>query len=53
MPIAIASSLSTAIVPAMVRSYIAKDKQGMENKVSLALKFSMLIAFLVVWDYQF
>lgn len=45
MPIAIASSLSTAIVPAMVRSYIAKDKQGMENKVSLALKFSMLIAF--------
>lgn len=45
MPIAIASSLSTAIVPSMVRSYVAKDKQGMENKVSLALKFSMLIAF--------
>lgn len=45
MPIAIASSLSTAIVPSMVRSYVAKDRQGMENKVSLALKFSMLIAF--------
>ena len=30
MPIAIASSLSTAIVPAMVRSYIAKDKQEWE-----------------------
>lgn len=45
MPIAIASSLSTAIVPSMVRSYVAKDREGMENKVSLALKFSMLIAF--------
>lgn len=45
MPIAIASSLSTAIVPSLVRSYIAKDKLVVKRKVMLAQKFSMLIAF--------
>lgn len=45
MPIAIASSLSTAIVPSLVRSYIAGDHLVVKNKVTLAQKFSMLIAF--------
>lgn len=45
MPIAIASSLSTAIVPSLVRSYVAGDKQIVTNKISLALKFSMIVAF--------
>lgn len=45
MPIAIASALSTAIVPSLVRSYIAGDKRIVKNKVDMALKFSMIIAF--------
>ncbi len=45
MPIAIAAALSTAIVPSLVRSYIAKDKSVVLNKITLALKFSMIIAF--------
>lgn len=45
MPIAIASSLSTAIVPSLVRSYTAGDDGVVESKVSLAQKFSMIIAF--------
>lgn len=45
MPIAIASSLSTAIVPSLVRSYTARDQFAVKSKVTLAQKFSMLIAF--------
>ena len=45
MPIAIASSLSTAIVPSLVRSYTAGDQLVVKNKVTLAQKFSMMIAF--------
>lgn len=45
MPIAIASALSTAIVPSLVRSYIAGDKRVVKNKIDMALKFSMIIAF--------
>ena len=45
MPIAIASALSTAIVPSLVRSYIAGDKKVVKNKIDMALKFSLIIAF--------
>ncbi|RHR74422.1 polysaccharide biosynthesis protein [Eubacterium sp. AF15-50] len=45
MPIAIASALSTAIVPSLVRSYVAEDKSVVKNKIDMALKFSMIIAF--------
>lgn len=44
MPIAIASSLSTAIVPSLVRSYVTKNSTDVKNKISQALKFSMIIA---------
>lgn len=45
MPIAIASALSTAIVPSLVRSYVAGYKSVVKNKIDMALKFSMIIAF--------
>jgi stage V sporulation protein B len=45
MPIAIAAALSTAIVPSLVRSYTANDSGNVKNKISLALKFAMIIAF--------
>ncbi|MBE5959084.1 MAG: polysaccharide biosynthesis protein [Lachnospiraceae bacterium] len=45
MPIAIAAALSTAIVPSLVRSYVAGDKEQITEKISLALKFAMIIAF--------
>ena len=45
MPIAIAAALSTAIVPSLVRSFIANDKDVVRSKITLALKFSMMIAF--------
>lgn len=45
VPIAIASALSTAIVPSLVRSYSAGDYNVVKEKVSLAFKFAMFIAF--------
>jgi stage V sporulation protein B len=45
MPIAIAAALSTAIVPSLVRSYVAGDDSVVKEKISLALKFAMIIAF--------
>ncbi|MBP5772954.1 MAG: polysaccharide biosynthesis protein [Eubacterium sp.] len=45
MPIAIAAALSTAMVPSLVRSYVAKNKGELTNKVNQAFKFSMMIAF--------
>lgn len=45
MPIAIASALSMAIVPSMVRSYTAKDNIQVKEKIEAAIKFSMIIAF--------
>lgn len=45
MPIAIAAALSTAMVPSLVRSYVAKNKNELTNKVNQAFKFSMMIAF--------
>ncbi|MCR5705111.1 MAG: polysaccharide biosynthesis protein [Eubacterium sp.] len=45
MPIAIAAALSTAIVPSLVRSYVAGEKEQVTEKISLALKFAMIIAF--------
>ena len=44
MPIAIAAALSTAMVPSLVRSYVAKNKVELTNKVNQAFKFSMMIA---------
>lgn len=45
VPIAIASALSTAIVPSLVRSYSAGDHSVVKEKVTLAIKFAMIIAF--------
>ncbi len=45
VPIAIASALSTAIVPSLVRSYTTGDKYVVKEKISLSIKFSMIIAF--------
>lgn len=45
MPIAISTALSTAMVPSLVRSYTEGSFKVLKNKVSLALKVSMLIAF--------
>ncbi len=44
MPIAIAAALSTAMVPSLVRSYVAKNKGELTDKVNQAFKFSMMIA---------
>lgn len=45
MPIAIAGSLATAMVPSLVRSYAQKNNQDVKSKINLAIKFSMIIAF--------
>lgn len=45
MPIAISAALSTAMVPSLVRSYVAKNKEQLNQKVNQAFKFSMMIAF--------
>lgn len=45
MPIAIAAALSTAIVPSLVKSYVLNNKNEVKEKISLSLKFAMIIAF--------
>lgn len=45
MPIAIAGALSTAMVPSLVRSYAQKNINDVKNKIGLAIKFAMIIAF--------
>lgn len=45
LPIAIAASLSTAMVPALVRSYSQKNNNDVKKKINLAIKFAMIIAF--------
>lgn len=45
MPIAIAAALSTAMVPSLVRSYAQNNHIEVKNKINLAIKFAMIIAF--------
>ncbi len=45
VPIAIATAMSSSILPSVVASYEIGDDIGLNSKISLGLKFNLLIAF--------
>lgn len=45
VPIAIATAMSSSILPSVVASYEVEDDKGLNSKISLGLKFNLLIAF--------
>lgn len=44
IPVAIASSMSAAIIPTIARTYEVKDKKGTRQKIAQAIKVTMLIS---------
>ena len=44
IPVAIASSMSAAIIPTIARTYEVQDKKGTRQKVAQAIKVTMLIS---------
>lgn len=45
IPIAIANSLSSSLIPVMAAAAAAKNKKGVDDGISLALRYTVLIAF--------
>lgn len=45
VPIAIATAMSSSLLPSIVASHEVKDYDRLNSKISLGLKFNMLIAF--------
>ena len=45
VPIAISTAIASSMVPGLVASYMKDDRKDVKKKVSLAVKFNMLIAF--------
>lgn len=45
VPIAIATAMSSSILPSVSSSYAVKDIDGVKEKIHLGIKFNMLIAF--------
>lgn len=45
VPIAISTAIASSMVPGLVASFMQQDKAEMKRKVSLAVKFNMIIAF--------
>jgi stage V sporulation protein B len=45
VPIAISTAMASSMVPGLVTSYMQKDTKGMERKISITIKFNMLVAF--------
>lgn len=44
IPIAIANSLSSSLIPVMAAATVAKDRKGVDEGISLALRYTVLIA---------
>lgn len=45
VPIAIATSMSSSILPSIVSSYAVSDNEGLNKKIAIGIKFNMVIAF--------
>lgn len=45
VPIAIATAMSSSILPSVVSSFAVNDEEGLNKKISLGIKFNLLIAF--------
>lgn len=45
VPIAISTAMASSMVPGLVTSFMQQDKKEVQRKISLTVKFNMLIAF--------
>lgn len=45
VPIAIATSMSSSILPSIVSSYAIDDKDGLNKKIATGIKFNLMVAF--------
>ena len=45
VPVAVASAMGTAIVPGLIAEYVRGHRDAMREKVAVAVKFNMIIAF--------
>ncbi len=45
VPIAIATSMSSSILPSVVSSYAANDEEGLNKKIATGIKFNLMVAF--------
>lgn len=45
VPIAVSTAIASSMIPSLVASVTAKDKQSVHAKVNMAVKFNMIIAF--------
>lgn len=45
VPIAIATSMSSSILPSIVSSYAVDDKESLNKKIATGIKFNMMVAF--------
>ncbi|MBO4652399.1 MAG: polysaccharide biosynthesis protein [Lachnospiraceae bacterium] len=45
VPVAVASAMGTAIVPGLIAEFVRGHREAMREKVAVAVKFNMIIAF--------
>lgn len=45
VPIAVSTAIASSMIPSLVKSITEKDQEGIQTKVSSAVKFNMIIAF--------
>lgn len=45
VPVAVASAMGTAIVPGLIAEFVRGNRDAMREKVAVAVKFNMIIAF--------
>lgn len=44
IPVAVANSLSSSLIPSLARAVAEKDRKQMKRKIAIAIRFSMIIA---------
>lgn len=45
VPIAVSTAIASSMIPSLVSAYMEQDRQQIEQKISMAVKFNMIIAF--------
>lgn len=45
VPIAVSTAIASSMIPSLVGSFVAGEKEQMQHKVTMAVKFNMIIAF--------
>ncbi len=45
VPIAVSTAIASSMIPGLVTAYVQKNSKGVHDRVSLSVKFNMIIAF--------